>query len=48
MSNVMLYQGTWERVVVPIRGIRVSFLWEEANVVSFGANGDGPLDLFHY
>jgi hypothetical protein len=45
MSDIVLNQGSWNRVVVAVSGHSIAFLGEEANVMTFGANSDSPSDL---
>jgi hypothetical protein len=45
MSDIMLNQGSWNRVVVAVSGHSIAFLGKEANVMTLGADSDRPSDL---
>jgi len=46
MGDIPLNESTGEGVCVAISSLRVTVLGEEADVVTLGADNDGPLDLF--
>lgn len=45
MSNIMLNQCTRNGIAVTVSSNSVTILGEEANVVAFGAYGNGPSNL---
>jgi hypothetical protein len=45
MSDIMLNKSTWVSILVSIRSLTVTVLGEEADMMTLGADNDGPLDL---
>lgn len=46
MSDIMLNKSTGKRVLVLITSLSIIILGEEADMMTLGANNNGPLDLF--